>query len=629
MKKKLLISTIVLFMFSVCLIRVNAAISTPLFHVENSVSAQAPKTVPADNSTLHATITDEFDFSKIKFLPATGSTNITGRSDLRKLIIGRTSSDVTAHPITGNNSAKDGLGTLFGDWFTAYCLDKDKKYPEYGLFNDYGPESYPQGVTVVSNNYVFDETYINDDNHQERQVLFQVALIKAFILMDTRFSSLLTKGYANGYTDVVIYYNGVGSTSDPSSAGIKGTGVNIVPTGTNNLNDFYKYFMGDTTTAATAGVEYIALFNSDTRDVIVFVANDDVKDAITAPDAVFEGLAATKFDYILGTATAADKDYVELNTRLGDLAFPKYKASNNTAGIENYERILWIVENTYPTVDVDQALTLAGVKVEDFDANVKTLYGTAVPDTTEGKKTYRENVVYGLVQYAIWKSAGAKFNNVKLGNDIADADTYKAISAFYKYLIGSTIPTGYSGNDTYSKGIDIAYPQKNKELFKETTNAYIYGPFSASYNAVVEGEENISLALKNNEKNLIQIVDGTFKPITSVKKDDAFYISVDKKVEIKTKLEIEANLNLNHVLTFSPIGDRGRVYNSINTLGQNAISGGKVTDGNIEGTLKMTIQGNPNTGVQNIALLLMVTLVAFTLGYLVLSYKQKPLTLNQ
>ena len=56
------------------------------------------------------------------------------------------------------------------------------------------------------------------------------------------------------------------------------------------------------------------------------------------------------------------------------------------------------------------------------------------------------------------------------------------------------------------------------------------------------------------------------------------------------------------------------------------MSGGKVTSETIQGEFKVIT--NAKTGVENVAMLLMVTLVAFTLGYLVLSYKNKPIQLS-
>ena len=77
---------------------------------------------------------------------------------------------------------------------------------------------------------------------------------------------------------------------------------------------------------------------------------------------------------------------------------------------------------------------------------------------------------------------------------------------------------------------------------------------------------------------------------------------------------------------FSPTTNRGRIYFPTFTLGQNTISAGKIVHSNIAESFDFPT--NAKTGVENIALLLMVTLVAFTLAYLVLSYKQKPVTLS-
>ena len=56
------------------------------------------------------------------------------------------------------------------------------------------------------------------------------------------------------------------------------------------------------------------------------------------------------------------------------------------------------------------------------------------------------------------------------------------------------------------------------------------------------------------------------------------------------------------------------------------MSGGKIVNKNLETSVELVT--NPETGVENVALLLMVTLVAFTLAYLLLSYKQKSVKLD-
>ena len=163
----------------------------------------------------------------------------------------------------------------------------------------------------------------------------------------------------------------------------------------------------------------------------------------------------------------------------------------------------------------------------------------------------------------------------------------------------------------------------SKELFKKTDTAFIYGPYKASYNALVTNDNKIALSIKNEDKTGIKLVDKNLHEIASVSAGEEFYISIDKKASVGS---VAVGLSLDNVVTFSPASNRARIYTPIFSLGQNALSGGKVTNITITGDL--TVTANAKTGVENIALLLMVTLVAFTLGYLVLSYKSKPVELQ-
>ena len=56
------------------------------------------------------------------------------------------------------------------------------------------------------------------------------------------------------------------------------------------------------------------------------------------------------------------------------------------------------------------------------------------------------------------------------------------------------------------------------------------------------------------------------------------------------------------------------------------MSGGSIETSDINTSFDIVI--NAKTGVEDVAVLLMVTLVAFSLGYLVLSYKTKPVELS-
>ena len=78
-----------------------------------SVQAKAtyPKSNPTVNKDLYVTVDEKFDFSKVKFGEAVGS------SELKKIFLGDYDS-------TNPYNLKDS--------FTAYCLDASKLYPDQG-----------------------------------------------------------------------------------------------------------------------------------------------------------------------------------------------------------------------------------------------------------------------------------------------------------------------------------------------------------------------------------------------------------------------------------------------------------------------------------------------------------------
>ena len=89
------------------------------------------------------------------------------------------------------------------------------------------------------------------------------------------------------------------------------------------------------------------------------------------------------------------------------------------------------------------------------------------------------------------------------------------------------------------------------------------------------------------------------------------------------------DLTVKNVTTFKPEGNRGKIFSPVLGMSQNVLVGGRVTQTDITGSFSQDIFKNVETGIQNIALLLMVTLVAFAVGYFVLSYKQKPVQLQK
>ena len=598
MKKKILLSITMLFVLFVALVNVNAA-QTRLLPLENTLKAKAPGTIPANNSSVKATVSEVFDFSKVKVKAADG-TEIPGMEALRKIVIGQLKSGepsaLPTYDASNPTAPETYLNTYFGNnWFTAYCLDSSVGYPDIGAFTS----------------PIFYESFSNDSYSD---VIREI--VRAAIWNKPGFESLHNKAkseYGDYYSLETVYF-------------------------AEGEYDGERDIMKDA--IAQSIINDLKAGNEVTIKVSAIRLDDGLTNYTyyVASDAVATALSITNPGYITSDHT---KDYVEVKVKLSDVAFDNYIAKDNVP-ITNFEHALWIVEHSYPTLSIKDALELAGVDETKLDTQIRTLYASEI-GTGEGSEakfnTIKENLVFGTVQYAIWYSVGSDVpytdreagvaSDKKLGNQMVTkvgTEDFE-LNKLYSYLVQDRSEyNGYSNAGYYSNKITITAPAK--ELAETTKDGYIYGPFKASYTAVVESGNKMEIEITNTDKTGITFLDAEKKEITDMKLDNnqMYYIKVSNKANIGN---VNYRLKLSGIQTFTPSSNRGRVYYSeqgIPTV-QNAMSGGKMTTASIQGEFSLVT--NAKTGVENIALLLMVTLVAFTLGYVVLSYKTKPIQLNQ
>lgn len=604
MKKKLFLSILVLFIFSVCLVRVNAS-TDPLLNIDWNVKAKAPEIdgsgkviLPAEDSA-YGTVTKGFDFSKVKFADASGN-DLPGKISLEKIIIG----ELQKSKVTGSGSASQTLETLLKNYFTAYCLDENRTYPSFGLFTSSGLGGFSQ---FVGNGGVYTEGGADPQ-------IAQAAVAMISVMNDSRFKNMLND-LANEF-------------EDPAGVMVASTdGVYLESlTSGKTMEDYFNYILGSSNTEVKIGLKFIAFespFSDQSDKTIYYVSRFSEEGSSTAAEnaakAEFQADhpdAIIKYINIDGPST---KEFIELNASIADLAFQKFSSTtlNSNTG---YNHAQWIVENSYPTLTIAETLSAAGADIDTFKNQVKSLYSLNDSQVDD----YTEMVVYGIVQYSIWKVTGSTVDGERLGNSIKNGTE---LDKLYKYLINANIDFDeYVKAKTFSNKITVTLQvEDSKRLYKKTEDFDYYGPYKATYNALVENGDKIRYELESSYGEDIKLVDGTFREITTIDKDQEFYIKVNNKTELSN---VSIDFKLNNVVTFSPAGNRGRIYYPISAISQNALIGGKKSTTSINGTVDLELVGNPKTGIQNIALLLMVTLVAFTLGYLVLSYKQKPISLQ-
>ena len=140
MKKKILLSVLTLFVLSVFAVKVNAQES--LLGVGNDVAAKAPTTIPSSGTTMYATLSDSFDFSRVEFA-STGSTAMYGKSDLKKIFLG-------GQDLGKLQSSELNINVL-KDYFSAYCLDGNAKYPGFGIYTNYGAQGFYAQYAIYAN----------------------------------------------------------------------------------------------------------------------------------------------------------------------------------------------------------------------------------------------------------------------------------------------------------------------------------------------------------------------------------------------------------------------------------------------------------------------------------------------
>ncbi len=476
--------------------------------------AANPENNPTVGKDLYATVDESFDFSKVKFGEAVGS------SGLKKIFLGDFDS---TNAYTLKNT------------FTAYCLDASKTYPDRG--------------------YVSIEKYKSNYTDEAKTMTVLIA-------------SLFNSQY-NFMSNELSNYKQI---------------VNLT----------YKF---DGTTDA----EFISALKACKSNSSCNFSN---KVSMT-------GMMKLDSDEIT-SAVSLDKS---ITATLENSLYEKYKIEQaNTANVKGYEEAMWIISNTYPMTSIGNMLSkIEGVTLDGVKNDIKTLEGTVSDDLLD-------KYIYSIVQYAVWHVTGSQDDMGKtIGTELSAVDSSKSITnlaKLYSYLI-----TEGKKHDTYNPGtikINVNKPEKPTE--KETNTEITSGKYSFSTDSSLV--KTINVTIENNEDGKIKLLDSNMKEMTMVNgsyeltSGEEFTISVPRKANI-TKVTINASAK-GEVYDVSS----SRKYSPYLVLNQSFITGRMTTEIDANATLSVDI--GPATGVENVAILLVVTLVSFSIGYLVLGYKNKP-----
>jgi len=630
MKKKILLTFILFALMSTKVFAGAAPINIP---------ARIPSTIPDSNADVYAAaFIDSFNYSDISFTNTKqGGTDIEGSGVFRKIF-------VTAKPneseITTNltasadqNDKVNAFNDIIGnDGFSAYCLNGDINVPEYNELSFYGEDTA--------------------EDELKMRIIFALYNDKSLYNV---FKSVV--GFDSFYNEKVTY---------------------TLTTETTASEAMTKYYSG--------------------QDVIVNVQNIKLAKGILNPELKTITAADLK-----GEAGATDFQ-VKLN--LKDLALNKY--STTIDNVENYDKALWIVEHSYPTLTLDQTyeqvnssyeLALSEMlilssrggtyesKVEYMNTTTKdaknedvtnlkrmedsikrlklcsndllgesasTEKGYIAKDLNDYMNTYFEigdylpngkteytgaditknicsNVLkfyekfssieqytYSTIQYAIWKVSDGYTaqDGGKLGDTLKGSTE---LNKLYQYLIKDRTETTNYSKLTFTNTFNLTKPESGKEIYKEETDYYMYGPYKVTGDIL--SIESILTSI-DGTVNGASIVNKDGNAITETKLGEEFYIKCNKSDKVAN---LKIKLTGKNAKSFSPSTNRARVYYANNPMLQNVMSGGKIVDVTVENSFDLVF--NPKTGVNNLAIIFIISIVAFTLGYIVINSRSQEINL--
>lgn len=322
----------------------------------------------------------------------------------------------------------------------------------------------------------------------------------------------------------------------------------------------------------------------------------------------------------LNEAIGKTGENYEIELQRDNIVFNRYVTTNMDSS-KNYNWALWIIEHSYPTLTLDRLFEDVNVSRDQLEQEIVTLANISGDDKNEVEK-YLENYVYATIQYAIWHVTGSKINGITLGNELIGSEELNKI---YQYFILDRGYTNY-GSEDFKTELNVNKPSVKGEIAEENSTSVKYGPYSITSKMISVGDINLGTAGEEG----VSIVGTDGEEISSVKVDEKFYILVNKDSKIS---DITISAATDNGYNFVPASNRGRVYYAHDPLTQTVGTGGIIKKVNASTSFKIAAKtetekiDNPKTGISSIATVFILSLILFSLVYLLISYKNKPVEL--
>ena len=351
-----------------------------------------------------------------------------------------------------------------------------------------------------------------------------------------------------------------------------------------------------------------------------------VDESYTGPKQIKINISKIVYVSATSTPTITEVTGAQLNEALGKTAdafemtlskdhveFNEYLTTTMSSSKVNYNWALWIIEHSYPNLTMDRMFDDIGVSKDALVQQLITLEGLTDVSETEADALI-ENYVYGTIQYAVWRSTGSKVDGAILGDELQGSTELNKI---YKYLIKERDYSNY-GSEKFETKLTLKAPASSDEIAEETKTTIKYGPYSYKSSLLTVEKINVTTTATSG----VKIVNLSGEEITSVKDGEEFYVLVDKN---HNQTQITINAETVNGYTFEPSSNRGRVYYAHDPLTQTVGTGGIIKAARADYSFDIMI--NVKTGIANLALVFVLSLLIFSLGYMYIAYRNKPVEL--
>ncbi len=214
----------------------------------------------------------------------------------------------------------------------------------------------------------------------------------------------------------------------------------------------------------------------------------------------------------------------------------------------SYDKMLWVVEHSYPAISMNTMMHDAGADYERLYAEVATSQsGLSSAELDE----LVETIVYATIQEAVWHYQSAKVNEDPerfIGAKLIQG--HQDTKLLYEYLTQERDEYTNYRNKVFGTDIAIEHPA----VLTPTQNGvgYIYGPFTVSSDMLSAG--TIAVSVEADGVNA-SVTDSSGTALNVVRSRQEFFVRTDARPDEALTLKVKTM----DALTLTS-ADRGRMY---------------------------------------------------------------------